>query len=284
MEDDFKLQDSKIAIVGLGLMGGSLALALKGKCAALYGIDTHRPTLKLALAKRIVDAAGSDPAPLLPQADLVVLAAPVPAILEYLQKLPSLIKRACIVTDLGSTKSQIVSAMDALPERFEAVGGHPICGKEMPALKNADGALYRSASFVVVPTRRTTARARSAAEQIISAIGARSVELDAAEHDRTLAFTSHLPFLISSALVSALPQEYIDLIGTGFRSNARLAGTPASMMLGILRSNRENVLNALRSFRDSLTELEENLRSENYIQIEKCLDQSRLFYQEIVHR
>src|SRR5512145_2811368 len=99
MEDGFRLQNAKIAIVGLGLMGGSLALALKGKCAALYGIDSQRATLELALAKKIVDEAASDPAKLLPRADLVILATPVPAILDFIQKLPALTQNPCIVLD-----------------------------------------------------------------------------------------------------------------------------------------------------------------------------------------
>src|SRR3989304_4176389 len=105
MEDGFRLQDSKIAIIGLGLMGGSLALALKGKCAALYGIDSHPATLELALDKKIVDAADTDPARLsvLPQADLVILATPVPVIINFIQKLPALVQKSCIVLDLGST-------------------------------------------------------------------------------------------------------------------------------------------------------------------------------------
>ena len=129
MEAGFRLTDSRIAILGLGLMGGSLALALNGKCAALYGIDSDQATLKLAREKEIVEEADSNPAKLLPRADLVVLATPVPAIIDWIRKLPSLIQESCIILDLGSTKKDIVQAMSALPERFEPVGGHPICGK-----------------------------------------------------------------------------------------------------------------------------------------------------------
>ena len=127
-EPGFNLSESKIAIVGLGLMGGSLALGLRGKCAALFGVDPHLPTLELALSQHIVDAADSDPAQLLPEADLVILSAPVPAILTLLEQLPAFTSNPCIVMDLGSTKKKIVEAMSRLPERFDAIGGHPICG------------------------------------------------------------------------------------------------------------------------------------------------------------
>src|ERR1700690_459885 len=111
----FALTQSNVAIIGLGLMGGSLALALKGKCAALYGIDSDRATLEMALAQKIVDRADSDPAKLLPDADVVILSAPVPAILTLIEQFPALTSHQCIVMDLGSTKKMITEAMSRLP-------------------------------------------------------------------------------------------------------------------------------------------------------------------------
>jgi prephenate dehydrogenase len=282
MEDGFRLQDAKIAIIGLGLMGGSLALALKGKCAALYGIDSDRVTLEFALDKKIVEQADSDPATLLSQADLVILATPVPAILSLLQTLPVLTDRACIVLDLGSTKTKIVSAMEALPSRFDVLGGHPICGKEKLGIENADALLFQNASFVITPLKRTTGRARSAAQQIISSIGAHLVEMGPEEHDRALAFTSHLPFLISSTLVLSVPPENARLIGSGFRSAARLAGTPGSMMLGVLQSNRENIMIALRHYQRQLSILESALMTNDETALKSILGSARSRYQSMV--
>ena len=280
MEADFRLQNAKIAIVGLGLMGGSLALALQGKCAALYGIDSNHATLKLALDKRIVDEADSDLARLsaLPQVDLVILATPVLTIIDFIQKLPSLIQKSCIILDLGSTKKDIVQAMSALPQYFDPIGGHPVCGKEKLGLENADARLFQNAPFIITPLERTTRRARKAAEQVVSVIGAHLIEMDAEEHDLALAFTSHLPFLISSALVLSTPVEYSLLIGTGFRSTSRLAGTPSHMMMGILKSNRDHILNGIQAFRTSLNNFEAALQDENYSQLEMIIDQSRISY------
>jgi prephenate dehydrogenase len=282
MEDGFRLQDSRIAIIGLGLMGGSLALALKGKCAALYGIDAQPATLELALAKKIVDQADSDPVKLLPQADLVILATPVPAILDVIQKLPELTEGPCIVLDLGSTKRDIVQAMAALPERFDPMGGHPICGKEKLGLENAAANLYQAAPFVVTALERTTGRAKSAVAQIIATIGAHLIEMAAEDHDRILAATSHLPFLVSSALALSTPQEFGSFVGTGFKSTSRLAGTPAHMTMGILKTNRENALNAIQAFRHSLDQIESALQNENYPQLERTLNQSRAAYQSLI--
>ena len=282
MEDGFRLEDSRIAIIGLGLMGGSLALALKGKCAALYAIDSNHSTLELALAKRIVDLADSDPAKLLPQADLIILATPVPTIIDFIQRLPSLLQKPCIVLDLGSTKKDIVQAMSNLPERFAPIGGHPICGKEKLGLENADANLFQGAPFVITLLQRTTGRARSTAEQIISTIGARLVEMTADEHDFILASTSHLPFLLSSALALSTSQEFVSFVGTGFKSTSRLAGTPSHMMMGILKSNRENILNSIERFGNSLSQIESALQKENYTQLEVILHQSRAAYQSLI--
>jgi len=283
MEDGFRLQDSKIAIIGLGLMGGSLALALKGKCAALYGIDSHPATLELAIDKKIVDAAEADPAKLLPQADLVILSTPVPTIISLLQILPSLTNRPCIVLDLGSTKSKIMAAMDALPTHFDVLGGHPICGKEKLGIENADALLYQNAPFVITPLKRTTMRARTAIKDIVSVIGARLIEMNAESHDRALAFTSHLPFLISSALALSVPQENAKLIGSGFRSTVRLAATPGSMMLGVLQSNRENILKALHHYQHHLSILESALMSNDESVLASTLSSAQSSYQDMIH-
>jgi prephenate dehydrogenase len=282
MEDGFRLEDSKIVIIGLGLMGGSLALALKGKCAALYGIDSDPATLELARKKQIVDQADHDPSRLLPRGDLVILSTPVPAIIDSIQKLPALIPGPCVVLDLGSTKTDIAQAMSVLPQRFDPIGGHPICGKEKLGLENAEGSLYRGAPFVVTALERTTARARDAAEQIIAALGAHLIEMSAEEHDRTLAFTSHLPFLISSALVLSTPSEYSPYIGTGFRSTSRLAGTPSSMTLGVLQSNRENVLQALSFFQKQLSEIQKKLAADDFQTLEGIFNGSRAAYQSLI--
>ncbi len=281
-EPDFNLTESKVAIIGLGLMGGSLALGLRGKCAALYGIDPHQPTLELALSQHIVDYADSDPAKLLPQADLVVLSAPVPAILTLLEQLPSFAPNPCIIMDLGSTKKQIVDAMSCLPDRFDPIGGHPICGKEKLSLANAERTLYYAAPFLLTPLERTSSRALSAAHQIIEALGAKATILDATEHDRILASTSHLPFLLASALALATPTDVSAFVGTGFKSTSRVAGTPSSMMLGVLQSNRENVLNALHGLQHRLSEIESTLASENFTQLETLLNQSRSGYQTLI--
>ena len=263
-------------------MGGSLALALKGKCAALYGIDSDRAALEMALAQKIVDRADRDPAKLLSHADLVILAAPVPAILTLLEQLPSFTSDSCIVIDLGSAKKMIVESMSRLPERFDPIGGHPICGKEKLSLANAERTFYYAAPFLLTPLDRTTPRALFAANQIIEAIGAKATILDAEEHDRILASTSYLPYLLSSSLALATPTDVASLIGPGFRSTSRLAGTPTSMMLGVLQSNQENVLNGLHCLQNELAKVEFALASKDFSKLELMLNEAQSKYQTLI--
>lgn len=282
MHAEFSLQDSTVGILGLGLMGGSLALALRGHCRVLIGCDPDGRAVEAACRRNAVDLAGQDPAKLLSQADVIILAAPVTAILDLLAGMPSWRSNPCIVMDIGSTKQLIVDAMGGLPRRFDPIGGHPLCGKETLSFDNAEKDLYQGALFFLTPLERTTSRARCAASQIIEAVGAQMMILDAAEHDRILASTSHLPFLLSSALALAAPADVSSFAGPGFRSTSRLAGTPASMMLGVLQTNRANVLQALHALQSELAEIESALASEDFRRLEVILNEARAKYRAFI--
>jgi prephenate dehydrogenase len=151
------LSSTRVAIMGLGLMGGSLALALRGRCAELLGIDPDPDALALALELGAADRVSANPAELLPEADVIILAAPVLAILSLLQALPDLHPGSPIVLDLGSTKREIVQAMEALPVRFDPLGAHPMCGKETNTLRSAEASLFAGRPFAFTPLARTSA-------------------------------------------------------------------------------------------------------------------------------
>jgi len=282
-EPGFELREADVVIIGLGLMGGSLALNLKGRCRRLRALDNDVRTLELARRKRLVQTAGSDPAEMLPGAQLVILACPVPDIITWLARLPQFILGECVVLDLGSTKRAILSAMQKLPERFDPLGGHAICGKEKLSLENAERSLFKNAAFVFTSLERTGARARSAARQLIECIGARPFWLDAQTHDRALAATSHLPFLLASALCLGLPRGLSsELVGPGLRSTARLAGTPSSMMVGVLQTNRDHLLNEIDQFEAALLELKTALQNPNPAVLKSLLDTARARYLEVI--
>ena len=279
---DFTFRDAKISIIGLGLMGGSLALSLKERCRHLSAYDPHLPTLELARRQEIAHLTDSDPVKVLADADLVILACPVPAIMDWLIRLPDYIQHPCIVLDIGSSKRTIVAGLETLPANFDPLGGHPICGRERLSLENAERFLYRDAPFVLTSLERTSENARSAALQIVDGLGANAIWLTPDVHDRILAATSHLPYLLSSALSLATSDEAIPLIGPGFRSSSRLAGTPSSMMLGVLQSNADFVLASIELFRNSLDSIESALQSGNEDDLQAVLDQSRNQYHSLI--
>ena len=271
-EPDF-LSSSRIAIIGLGLMGGSLALALHDRCQELLGCDRDVETLSLAEELKLVDRLSSDPAEILPSADVVVLATPVRSILKLIAELPNLHPGSAIVLDLGSTKAQVLRALEGLPARFDPLGGHPMCGKETVGLENAEAGIYQEATFVFTPLDRTSGKARSFADHLTQAIGSQSLWIEADTHDQWSAGTSHLPYLVAVALSAETPTESAPLVGPGFRSTTRVAATSSSIMLDVMDTNQEHILGSLYRFRRGLDELEGYLSRGEFQDLAAALDQ-----------
>ena len=280
-QPDF-LSNSRVAILGLGLMGGSLALRLRGRCAQLLGCDTDPTTLALARQQNLVDQLSDKPGDILPLSDLVILATPVRAILSLLDDLPDLHPGSAAVLDLGSTKVQIIERMQALPGRFDPLGGHPMCGKERGGLENADPNLYQSAPFALTPLPRTSLRLRRLAEQLVRLVGARPLWLEAETHDRWVAATSHVPYLVANALAAITPVETRPLVGPGLRSSTRLAPSGWSMMRDILETNRPNILAGLQRFRQQIEDLENRLETGDLAAVEQLTAQGARNYEALV--
>jgi prephenate dehydrogenase len=277
------LSNCRILIVGLGLMGASLALALRGKCKALYGVDQNEDTCRLALMHEVVDAVWQDVAQTR-AVDMIILAVPVGQILVLLEKLNATVQTPTIIMDIGSTKTVICQKMESLAEYFDPIGGHPMCGKETLGIQSAEAAIYQGAPFALVPLTRTSPYAKSLAEQLVTAIGGRIVWLDAETHDRMVAAVSHLPYLISSALTLGTPLELTSLIGPGFRSSTRLAATPTSMMLDVLKTNRLFILEAIDRVEDELSQLKTYLTQEAYEALNQRLNTAAEHLQEILQK
>ncbi len=269
-----ELSNTRVAIWGLGLMGGSLALALNGKCDALYGVDPDPETIAQAAESGIFEAVSSSPNEVLSQANLIILAAPVCSILEQLRELPRLHPGRAVVLDLGSTKRQILEAMGDLPERFDPVGGHPMCGKEKSGWANAEVSLYSGATFALAALPRTTDRAKSLAEQVTQAVGAHPLWIEAEVHDSWVAATSHLPYLVACALTLATPEEAASLISSGYRSTSRVAATSPQVMLDILRTNADLILSALDDYQAKLLDLRLALESGDWERLAGRLSQA----------
>lgn len=257
------LADSTIAIVGLGLMGGSLGLALRGQVRRVIGVARREAVLQQALAAGAIDEGYTVLAEAAPQADILVLATPVRVILAHIAELIPLAP-ACqglIVTDMGSTKAQICQALAALPATFQPIGGHPMCGKESSGLEAAEPGLYRGAAYVLCPLPRTEPATVSRIKGLVEAVGAQPLTLEPQRHDRLVAAISHVPYLAALATFTAaaeLAEEDAavwQVAASGFRSTTRLAGSDDQMMVDILLSNQEAVLAHLARVQAGLTRL-----------------------------
>lgn len=259
------LLDSHITIVGLGLMGGSLALALKDKCSGITAVEVDAHARHIGLERGLVNHVTKNLEDGLKHADILVLATPVRAILETLEKLNRLsyhTNRTLLVLDLGSTKAEVASAMALLPKTFSGIGGHPMCGKETSGLEYADASLYKDAVFVLTPQSNTDKKILGLARQIISAIGSIPIEMDAEKHDRLAALTSHLPYLLACSLVLTVSSEGdVDpivwkMVSSGFKDTTRVASSDVQMLIDILETNKASIKNALGEQRIAMDKLE----------------------------
>jgi prephenate dehydrogenase len=279
------LKDARVAIVGLGLMGGSLAGALKKRsaCREVRGVTRREETIKEAMKRGFIHEGTCDLAEGVAKADLIVLATPVRTILELIPQVGSLAPAGCLLMDLGSTKAKVVEAMQALPPYLQAVGGHPMCGKEASGIEAAEADFYEGATFVLTPLRqgsgqalrRTSSEALTLAQELVEAVGAQPLLMDAEHHDRLVAAVSHLPYLLSVGLVATSEEVAAEdalvweLAASGFRDASRLAASDVTMMLDILLTNRQAVEGALSRFANQLNAIahllevsdEEGLRS-----------------------
>jgi len=260
------LSDCTIAIAGLGLMGGSLGLALRGRVQRVIGIARRAETIDQALAASAIDNGCSTLAEGIAEADIIVLATPVSVILAQIEEIGRLarcggVRDGVVLIDLGSTKERICDALDGLPAAIQPVGGHPMCGKETSGLDVAEVGLYRGAPFVLSPLSRTARPAMTLATHLVLAVGACPIELDPVRHDRLAAGISHVPYLAALAVFAAANDLAQDdamawrLAAGGFRSTTRLTGSDDKMMADILLTNREAVLAQLDRLQAGLGQL-----------------------------
>jgi len=255
------LRDARVTIVGLGLMGASLAGALRGHCRQVVGVARRPETIQIALERGLIDRGTTHLADGVGDAEVVILATPVRVILRQMAEIGPLLAEGCLLMDLGSTKAQIAARMAELPPHVQPLGGHPMCGKETSGIEVADPSLYRGRTFILTPLPRTSAAALALGRELALAAGARPLALSAERQDALVATVSHLPYLLACALVatadattSADPAAW-EIVAGGFRDTSRVAGSDVTMMLDILTTNREPVLDAVRVCQEQLARL-----------------------------
>ena len=263
----------QVTIVGTGLIGGSLGLALKKRHLAgrIVGCD-RAPVLERAIESGAIESGSTHPADAVRGSDLVVLATPVIPILDLIDRLGPGLPSKTLVTDVGSTKAEVVERATKsfgrnAGQRFLA--GHPMAGKEHAGVEVADADLFEGAAWLFTPLPRQNVHAGLCGEFIHCAekMGAKVAVVDAVDHDHFCAWISHLPQMISTALAAALVDEFgpdapvLDIGGRALREMTRISGSPYSMWRDIAITNRQNLSAALHKLEQRLAHIRENLDS-----------------------
>jgi prephenate dehydrogenase len=276
----------QVTIIGTGLIGGSIGLALKqhGLAKRVVGSD-RAAVLEIARKRGAIDEGREDPRQACEGSDVVVLATPVGGIIDLIERLGPVLPPTTLLTDVGSTKEKIVDRVRAVfgdnaGDRF--LPGHPMAGKEVGGIEHADAELFRGAVWIFTPVavtggtskiavhrppKRPGAEHRKQYVEAVETIGARVLEMDPARHDRVCAWISHLPQFLSTALAAALEAEFgkdadVHAIGgRALKEMTRLAESPYSMWRDIALTNEGNVQQALHKLEQRLSHLRDNLRT-----------------------
>jgi prephenate dehydrogenase len=258
----------RVAIVGLGLIGGSLALAIRRKWSGglIIAVD-RKDVLEAGMRMHAADVSADDLG-MIAGADLVVLAAPVRRNIDVLRQLPDFLDGEALITDVGSTKGEIAQAARSLPDRLTFIGGHPLAGAARGGIAAARADLFDGRPWALTTPAPEAPLARL--EALIQGAGASPLRMDAGDHDRLLASLSHLPQLTVSALMHVVGEragkEGLALAGRGLRDTTRLASSPPAIWNDIAATNAPAIREALDSLIDVLQRLRDDLTSGNELQ------------------
>lgn len=272
----------RLALIGLGLLGGSVAKAARaeGLAREIVAIGRRRESIEPALRDGTVDRITLDVADGVAGADLCILATPVATLVDQMPAVWAAAPDDAIITDVGSTKAAIVRAADALSATrpISFVGSHPMAGSEKSGYGVARVDLFRGATIVVTPTERTSTAAVKRVTEFWEALGGRVCQLDPISHDRAVAAISHLPHIVADALVDAVVRmdaSYFDVAGRGFKDTTRIAASDPRVWREIFQENRAALTEALAAFRAALDDLDALVAEGDAPRVEAELDRIR---------
>jgi prephenate dehydrogenase len=271
----------KITVLGVGLIGASLALGMKqkGLCLHVSGFGRTRENLEIAKARGIIDSFETDPADACRDSDLIFFSTPVGSFVDLAKRSSSAFKEGAIVTDAGSVKGSLVAEMEKImPGGVHFIGGHPIAGSDRSGIESADGGLFLNAKCIVTPTPRSDETALKKVSDLWAALGATVITMEPAEHDRIYAAVSHLPHVIGYSLVNAIAgidPSYLEFSGRGFRDMTRIAGSSQELWRDICMLNRENLIEMITVFQQNLDSLSRYLRTSDADSLEREFGKAR---------
>ncbi len=272
-------------VIGLGLLGGSISLAVLRSFTRLKVIGyTHRPSTRtkarqLAVATEIVDCLKSS----VSEADLVILATPIVTFEKIFSEIADALPNGCIVTDVGSTKVLPHRwAAKKLPKSVHYVGSHPIAGSEQRGIEFARDDLFDGAMCILTTTKKTNRQAVQTLKKFWSKLGCSVKSMTPAEHDKIFANVSHLPHITAAALINANNNEELKFAGKGFMDTSRIASGPANIWADVLLTNANNTTKGIDKIIAELVKLKKAIKKENKKEIEKLLEKAKTKRAEMI--
>jgi prephenate dehydrogenase len=272
-----------VAIAGVGLIGGSLGLALGSRNLArsIVGFGSRAATLETAWRRGAITEIATDAKSAVAEADLVVLCAPVAHITALARTINPHCRPGTLITDVGSTKRDIVHDLDAAladPSwnplvRF--VGSHPLAGNEKSGPEHATADLFVDRTVVVTPSKNTQAEDLRGVVDFWKALGAKVREMSPDEHDRAVAATSHLPHLVAAAIAGSTPEQYVSLTGSGWQDTTRIAAGDPVLWRQIMLANRDNLSASLEQFSARLVQWQQALAAGDSVELDRLLSEAK---------
>ena len=262
----------KVAIIGVGLIGGSVGMGLKEKgiAGSVIGIGRHSKKLEAAIKLGAIDEFSLDFEDGVKDADLVIIATPVSVIAEVVKRISKSLKKGAIITDAGSTKLRVVSEVEkVIGEKNPFVGSHPMAGSEKSGVKNGSGSLFENSICIITKGRKFDQTAAKKVESLWQGLGAEVTYLTPEEHDYIIGAVSHLPHLAAAVLVetvgslNAQDKRFFDLAGEGFKDSTRISSGEPVLWKDILSHNKENLIKLIDIYKENLDKFKSLIAEEN---------------------
>jgi prephenate dehydrogenase len=275
---------NKIAIIGVGLIGGSLGMAIKERRLAdkVIGIFRRKRAITLAKKLKIVDDGYQD-FEILNKCDLIILATPVKVILNLFTTIRPYLKARCIVTDVGSTKYEIVNkAKKILPEGIDFIGTHPLAGSEKRGIKNAYGNLFKDSICIITPTPANKKENVRKIKLFWQNLDAKVLTLEPKLHDNIIAFTSQLPHLIAFSLMNLIPREDLKYVSNSLRDMTRIASSDPLLWTQIFLTNKKPILKSIELYQKYLSKFSNLIKSDDERRLFNLIKNAKIKHDKLV--
>ncbi|MGB9857293.1 MAG: prephenate dehydrogenase [Dictyoglomaceae bacterium] len=269
----------KIGIIGLGLIGTSLALAFKEKNFYIWGVDIDKSAIDELIGRGIIDKGAIELEKLseeIKKSEVIFISVFPSEVVEVIEKLKSLLNENQILTDTASVKRNIINYVEKdefLKKIF--IGGHPLAGKEKSGYKEAESTLFQNKIYFLTPASKVSQQKIEKFSNLISFISARPYIISPEEHDKILSFTSHLPQIISYILSLTVLSNFPEFVGSGFKDTTRLSKSPSKLWIDIIKENKKNVLDSLKEFRRIFEVCYKDIQKGEWEELEKIFENSR---------